>query len=571
MQGGGDFFDFLVADITVDDRMAILQKMKTQIEPERELLVRDARKEEVAIPVTSNIKNESFIVRIVLFFKSMFSSKNIEVVYSEHKLSIMAKRLESKFPNYFKFQSMSLEHAFYEALIELKRIADYFKVGVAHYDEQAGEFLVLLGSLIMSDMEKKIESVANPYSIPFTQEITPDLRTSLIRKMDTVLASVSSQDRLDLYTCVQSLMWLRAFTQLPFDSFLARFNDSSRGTLRCVAATAVHDLEKFANILCNAKNIEPEVIEALYLFQTQSQIKAGDASVNVKEGVSDHMEASLTALKGITYFINTIPLRSLTMVSKRSLSWAPMYKDSGEDWFVQYKTQWKRIFDRKWSQWLNDRKLILTKEKVTQFCQTEDYPVFQNRPWKTLDSKIVFSKEYSLGFLNAFFTKVFPKYNEILKILMVDGDFIINENKTEFTDTYTEANHLAQSIRELNAKLAPKGAYGEGFSSITAGILRTVQGQLQIKTMMTSIESEVELLILTFGRVCRSFNSIFSGILVANYNSSYDTITNIASLVGPDNAPIRKHFVEVSDVIETALNLLQDIEAVELEGSSNAK
>ncbi len=569
MKSKGDSFDHLVAGLSIDDRVSILQQMKNQIKPEIESLSKESRKEDVVLPRGEILKNESILTRIVLFFKSLFTSKNIEIVYAEHKIALMAKKIDSKYPECFSAQFMSLEQGFYDALLELRNIANSYKDSLAIADEHPGSFLILLGSLIMSDLEKTIDKVANPYSIPFSQEITNDMRLSLIRKMDGVLAEVSISDKSELYTCVQSHIWLNAFSQLPFDSFAAKFTVTSTGSLRCNLSSAVNDLEKFANVLCNSKNIEPEVIEALYLFQMQTKIDSGE-QVDVQGGVEGHMAVSLDALKGITNFINKIPLRSITMVARGSTSWVPMYKESGEDWFVHYKAQWKRIFDKKWNHWLHERKTALTKDHVSVFCKTDGFPLFPYRPWVSINTNTFFSKEYTLGFLYKFLTEIFVSYNDVLKIMMVDGDFVLRENKTEFIDTYTEANHLVQSLRDFNDTLSPKGTYGISFAGITSEVLRTVQGQLQFQTLMTTIESEVNLLVLTFGNVCRSFSAVFNGILVASHNPNYDTITNISSLLGPDGAPLRKHIVAVSENIGTALCLLQEIEAVELKGPTNA-
>ncbi len=570
MQGKGDSFDHLVAGLSIDDRVAILQRMKNQIAPEIESLSKDTLKEELSMPKGDILKNESLLTRLILFLKSLFSSKSIEIVYEEHKLTLLAKKIDSKYSDYFSNQHMCLEQGFYDSLFKLKKVADFFKDSLDKSDEHPGAFLVLLGSLIMADLEKKIDKVADPYTIPFTQELTNELRSTMIRKMDAVLAEVSITEKTELYSCVQSNIWLSAFVKLPFESLIAKFNVNTVGKLYCPLSSAVADLEKFANILCNSKNVQPEVLEALYLFQMQSQMDSGE-SVDVQAGVEEHMNKALTALKGLTSFINSIPIRSITMVSRGSMSWIPIYKESGEDWFVQFKSQWKKVFDKKWNHWLHERKVSLTKDHVAMFCKTDGFPLFPIRPWAQFNLPSGFSKEFSLGFLFTFFTEIYIAYNDILKIVMVDADFIRRDNKTEFIDTYTEANHLIQSIKDFNEKLRPKGMYGETFASLTPDVLRTVQGQLQIQTIMTSIESEVDLLVLTFGNICRSFTAICSGILIANYNPNYDTISNLASLLGPDNAPIRKHINSFSETITTALGLLQEIEAVELKGTSNVQ
>ncbi len=568
MQENVDYFDRLVGGLSVDDRVAILQQMKNQIKPEIEALETEEAAQNDSLSGGSSLENESVITRMILFFKSLFSQKNIEVVYIEHKITALSKKVESKYSNMFSAQNMSLEKGFCESIMELKKVATFFKPSVALSDEHSRAFLVLLGSLIMSDLETKIDKVANPYSVPFTQELSNDLRASLLRKMEGTLAEVSQGEKAQLYTCVQSLIWLKTFTQLPFESFAAKFSATSTTSLSCSLAACSAEIDKFSSVLCNAKKVEPEVLEALYLFQAQSRINAGE-KVDIQAGVSDHMNASLSALKGITRFINTVPLRSISMISHRSTSWMPMYKESGEDWFVQFKAQWKTIFDKKWASWLHDRKKAVTKEQVSYFFETNDYPLGPNRPWAEVKTNYLFSKEYTLGFINAFFKTVYPKYNEVLKILLVDGEFIRKDNKTELVDTLANVNSLFQSVQDLNTKLSIKGSYGDSFSKITADTLRTIQGQLQVQTLMQTIESETSLLSLSFGEVCRAFTAIFGGLLIANYNPNYDTISNMATLTGPDNAQIRNHLVAFSEAITTALALLQEIESIELSGPVN--
>ncbi len=560
-------FDNLVAGLSLDDRASILKQMKSKIKPEETVFdLKDSHADLATDDGSKSFSHEPFFTRIILYIKSLFQSQSVDVVYAEHRISKLSKKIEARYPQIFNSQRITLEQGFYEQLVELRKISAFFQAEILYSNDNPNDFLIVLGSLFMGDIEKKIDEVSNPFSISFTQEISNDMRASLLRKMELVLAEVSPQNKSILYTCVRSLNWLSAFVNLPFDSFIQKFSPASDGRLNCLAHSAKSEIEKFASVLGNAKNIEPEVLEALYLFYSQSQLKPGER-LEIEVGIDTHVEMSRKCIVMIRRFSDSVPIKSIGKIAFNSLSWEPTYKESGEDWFVQYKAQWKRIFDRKWSKWLQDKKLFTTKLKVTQFCGTNDYPFFPNRPWLKDNVSQPFSKDYSLGFLYAFFKNVYPKYHDALKILMARGEFILRDNKVEFTDTYTEMNTLGQTINELNIKLSPQGLHGQNFSQLSSDFLRTVQGQMQAQMLVQAVESEVSMIILTFGNACRSLISIFGGILIAKYNANYDTISNIASLAGPDNKPIRKHLLLASESINEALDILKDIGGIEVTGN----
>lgn len=557
-------FDRLVAGLSLDDRLSILEQLKTGVNMTAENVISEGDSDDDAvISISATLKNESFIVRLVLFFKSLFSGEPIEVVYRQHRLITLAKKIEKNNPDILNAHNLNLDNLFYEKLIGLKRVADYFKDSIAEYEEDEGRFLVLLGSLVIPNLNKTIEKEVSPYSVPFSKEVPKDMRAMLIRKLDAIIAEIPQQAKTDLYICVQCLVWLKNFVQLPFEQFLAKFTAGANGKLGCTVHAAVADIEKFANVLCTAKKIETEVLETFYMLQIQHRMEAGE-KIDVQEGIADYVNISTKNIAVIKDFVKSIPMYSIGILAERSFAWAPKLKDNGEDWFITYKAQWKKNFDKEWNIWLQDKKVALAKDDVTSFLKTEDYPLLPNRPWAKFSGLIRFSKEYSLGFLHYFLKNVYPEYTEVLKILMVNGDFILRENKIEFTESYGGMNNLFQDLKQFDEKLSDTGIYGKEFSQNIPNIMRTIQGQAQVHALMCSIESEASMHVLTFGDIYRSMASIFDGILVANYNVKYDGITNIATLMGPNKVLLRKHLSEISAGMAETIRLLQEIESIEL-------
>lgn len=560
--------DRFVAGLSLDERLALLQRIKTDIGPEKQdLLVTENIPACGSTNLKEALRNESFFLRICLFLKSLFSSTDIITVYTAHRVRILAQKTDTRYPNLIDLRNLSLKNNFYDQLIKLQQVTTFFKSGILEYEEDEGKFFILLGSLIIPDLTGRMEKEVSPYSLPSTQEVTTDLCSSLLRKMEIILSDISPQDKATLYNCVQCLGWLKQFLRLPYDKFLHKFSVGTDGKRQCTMDSALPEITQFSNILCNGKKIHPEALQALYMFEAQSRMSAGE-TVDIEKGSSLYFKKSIDNIGLIKKFMSNVPMRSITAIAHNSCSWEPTYKEGGEDWFIRYKAQWRKIFDHKWESWLRNQKLAKTKQNVTAFFKTADYPLIPNRPWKEPGEDLHCNKEYSLGFLYAFFTDLYPKHSDTLKILMVDGDFILHENRLEFTDTYSEMNHLTEMLTELNTKLSPKGVYGVAFSQDGSALFRTIQGQAKIQSYMHSIEAEASFIIVSFSNLCRSLLLIFDGILVERHNPKYDGIANIASLAGPDNTPIRKHLAEVSHCVSTAFELLKEVEMIELKRPS---
>ncbi len=564
MQKDTDTFDNLVAGISLDERVTMLHQMKGQIKPEIEFLEKDTRKDFITIQTSDNLKKESFFLRFIITIKSIFTNKSKEILYADHQLEKLAKKTALKYPQYFNAQKLHLEKSFYDSLEELKSIAEFFKPSITIADTKPGEFLILLGSLILSDLERRIEDEANPYNHPFTQDVSNNLRINLLRTLEGILADVSSIDKAHLYTCVKSLAWLRDFCQLPFSDFQRKFNNNGVDNLCCGIRTCGSDVEKFANILSNSKNIEAEIIEALYLFSIQDARKNDpDTKVNIE----NHITTSLYHLKNLVSIINAIPFRALLKISKHSLKAEPVYNEKNEDWYIMYKEQWKKLFDTKWSAWQHDRNLSVTKKRVLALCNTNEYPLIPNRPWKKIQT--FFQKEYTLGFLYTYLTKIYAMQSEVIKLLIMNGEFIIPENKIELMDTFSELNALSQKLIVLDEKLAPSGTYGTSFLKLKTESLYTMQGKSFLQSLLLTIVAEVDVLVLTFSNLIKPLQLLLNGILTTSYNNYYDGITNLATLYLPNRESVRKSLIDIKNALIESKIIIHDLASIELKGTQN--
>lgn len=565
-------FDKLVSGITQNERLDLLRKLETVSDTTTQTIDSEIEDEtSVEEDLTVRLKNESIFFRIFLMIKSFFKSSNVEVLYNDHLVSNNAKIIEKNYPDILDYKHGFLLSTFYNKLLELKEVADFFKQGIFSYEENQGEFYVFLGSLIIPSLSERMEKEVDPYSLSYDKEISSELRASLLRKQEEVIQTILPNDKNRLYSAIQSLDWLKSFVKLPFDRIISRFISIVNGTYTCPIDSVSSELDNFAKVLTNGKRIYTEVLEALYLLSKQDSEKtpqpADNKEIDIKELAAQYVSKSMEKLSLLKMFINSVPIKSLAAISIHSSTWSNEHYDGVEDWFVKFKSQWRKNFDKKWESWMRDKRKYLTRQRIQVMLSTEEYPHIPNRPWKDIWGGINFSREYSLGFLHALFEKLYPEQNKIFKILMIEGDFAQRDNRVEFTDNYNNFNHLSQSILAFDDKLSFKGIYGSSFSNIIKESLRTIQGQAKIDSLMLTIEAEASAMIALYCESARIMGLIIAGVLAEARNSRYDTLTNIMSIQGKSNSSFRQQLSKTRTELLESIDIIKELETIEVTAS----
>lgn len=560
-------FDKLVSELGKDERLTLLDKLSSS-----PLNTLDNGKVESpdnsdygqsTTDLHTRLNNESIFLRIWLFLKSIFSGTKQKVLYNDLIVTRRAKNLSKKYPDIYDFKKNALLTDFFIELKNLHQAIDFFKPSIAAYEEAVGESYVFLGSLFLSDLYEKIDSETSPYSLDFSRTPTQELRNSLIRKMDDLISGISSGDRQNLYASVQCLEWIKRLVKLPYEKFLGRFTSFNHTSFLCPLDNALGELNQFVKIISYPKKISPEVLETLYMLNqgfTAEKDKQAEGSV---DNTKDYQIQSAAAITKINNFIKKIPIKSIAAVASKDADWVLPNSTGVEDWFVKFKAQWKKQFDRQWESWLIDRK----KEEVRNNCEKvfgiKKLPLLENRPWKDAWGGIPCSKDYTLGFLYSFFMNLYPKIAAVLKIIQLEGDFVLRDTRVEFTNAFNDFASQEQSILALNAKLAEDGDYYETFENISKEKLRTIQNQSRMDSLILSIETEASMISSKFGSTCREFISILEGILKISLEAKQDTITNLTAIQGTENQVFKANLHNAFNKLVASLELLKDLEGIE--------
>ncbi|MFA6937179.1 MAG: DUF5312 family protein [Treponema sp.] len=559
-------FDSLVSGISTDERKTLLKKMQNGSTSENSSLETSEAysDEDSLIDLKTKISEESIFERFWLWLISIFTSTPIEEVYNKSIVSGIAKNIEQQSPGLVDYKHKYLTTIFYSKLVELKHAADFFKGYIDSYLKNPGAFYILLGSLVMPEIGSEMDKQADPYTYSFAKDVNSEMRTSLLRKMDDILQKIPADKKTEMYACVRSVEWLTQFTKLPFQMFLSKFSAVVENIKICSFDQIGSELISFSRILCNGRTIPDEVIEALYLFSMRQKniVEFDDVDRNVTG--SAFMDTASSQISLISMFISTVPLRSVSCVVYNNSLYVPENFGGGEDWFIKYKGEWKKLFDRKWESWLKDCKKEKLKGKLMEYFELANFPVYTKRPWASLwGGAVQFNYELTLGFLNEFIKNIYPSYAQIFKIVTLEGDFAIKENRLEFNDTVNLFANINESLDELSIKLSSAGEYGAEFERYSTLNARTKTAAQKIQEMMEKIESNVKNMINLFGDACRTMQKLLTGLTSEKLDADYGNLANIASIQGRQNKKFRENLEKSKLGIDHAFYLIKEIEPLD--------
>ncbi|MCR4714194.1 MAG: DUF5312 domain-containing protein [Treponemataceae bacterium] len=555
-------FDSLVISLDSEERRSLLERIRSadSVADDPMDLRPVAQDEEPTVDLSVKFNSESILLRIWIYIKSMFTGVSKQNLYNDLLINRKARNIGRNYPELYDPIHSVLMNGFYENIRNLRLAADFFKQPISSYEDDPGASFVTIGSFLIPDIYETIDAEASPYSVPFTREVTNELRLSLLRKLEDCLQSMPQEKRNRLYFAVKNLEWLRQFINLPFEKLLAHFTSFSQSGYTCPLDAVSSELAQFSKVFGAIAPMAPEVIGSLYLLVKNETDNGQNQELSI-DSFRDKCSVQLGLIKS---FIQTVPLLSLTSISFNSASWTAEKPAGVENWFVKFKNEWKKIFDRQWDAWLIDRKKELLKQKMITFFDVTDIPLFPYRPWTNVWTGIPCGKEYTLGFLNMFFAHLYPQMVSSFRTVVIDGDFVLKENSIAFTDVCNEFAAEELSLSSMRAKLAPNGEWAVGIANITSGI-QTIQAQTRIDALMLSVETEVGVLSSKFGQNCRLLIRLLDGILRLNPQNKeqFDTLTNLNRIKGKENAQFQKELNKSRDIIEYTLEILKNVEEID--------
>ncbi len=553
-------FENLVSSLSDSERKDMLTKMTV---PKDEEFLDEQKKynNENSANFNLNIKfeQESLLKKIILWLKSFFTNTSIEEVYNLDLVKHIARDLEFDCPNVLDYRKKILKSFFYEKLLELKNIQTFLKPFVELASKDEGKFLYELANIIMPDYQDYIKKECDPFQFPDEDSLSLETRTALLKKLDNYLSNIPSENKSSMYSCARFFEWLKNFVRLPIQEFISKFQDSENGKI-CNISELSSDFASFVKVMSFECVFNEEFFYALfYNFQNNAENFSNASSLNINDFLNK-IDSQISLLQS---FEQSVEIENLAKVVFQNALYVPESLGGFETWLIKFKSYWKSVFDKRWTQRNFEHKKQIILKKMRLFFSIKNFQQVPYRPWVKLQVVRNFKYDLSAGFLYYFFTSEYPKYKNLLKILTFEADFSIKENRQELTDVLSDISSLKEDLEILIKQFSDSGEYGQTLNEYANENPIKKNHLNSIDLILNESAKNFEVIESKFVKDVYTLQMIMNAGSGDIESSAYGVISNYNKIQGLSNSRFQIEYENCRDAFKYAREILSELQVLE--------
>lgn len=556
-------FEKLVAGLSADDRNAMLDRISKTAGETVKFVETEPKPPEYSMSLSVRLQNESVFYRFILWIRSFIQQKETNNLYNEDILAGIARKVNREHPGLIMHRHFLLDSIFYDHLRRVKECADFFKPYILLIEDNPGDFYVFLSSFVAPELSEKINQEVDPFILPFGQEPSVEVKSDLLKSLDEMLKNMETDTKAKLYSAILGVNWLKQFTRLPFIHFCSQFTNIAGDSYTCPYSNARNDFNLFAAVFGNLHQIENVVLEALFLYSQRKDLTHNVQTKDIERAVNEFLARANSFLGSIEMFIAGVPIYKIGKIINSDYDWEPSSIEGVEAWFPSFRSQWRKIIDIRWNDWVRERKKYMLSNNLFTDFKLHEFPPLKYRPWAFMWMHVPFACELTGGFLGWFTTEKFDGMLQPLNEVMMEGIFIRSENRTEYSeglDLFIKANNR---MTALIGKLSPQGEFGNVFQGFIESKIKSVQVQNQIDTMMRAIEDEVRDITKDFGKGCRAMEMVFKGFFDEKKDGIHETLQNMTAIKGHQNREWRDTIIKIRETLKKTLFYISELEPID--------
>jgi hypothetical protein len=558
-------FSRLVSDLTLEERTKLLEKLSSQANFSSGVLYEEPREERV-VQMEDRYQKLPWYYKLWFYILSFFNSRSPLKLFEDHMMAQIYRDVETTAPGYYNYQKDLLLPKFQDELIKLRDGSRFFYTALdASLNRDKGGLMVFLGSLEMPDVHKSIINDTAPAVLAshYRELNEVELRQQAFKALEDALAGITEEDRNKMYRSAQSLFCLKQLSSFLFDRLINTFifDSSLQGSI-CPAASVRDQLLSLNNILISLKRPPPiTLLESLFAFVLTEQSEEPGFDVhNEMRKLLAHAEASLQCIRE---FNREVPLLQLLRCISRSANIAPQNIGGGEDWYAVYRDRWKTQVDEQFLSFIRTRRQRDLLNAFRYFLKGTNLKMLENMGSELNPSGMSIKGSYSLSFLQTFYTVIFmSEINKFIRPILIDGEFVRRENRTEFTECYNTLIKLEDIIGRFDRDIAPTGEYGSRYIQAKNEMTSLPVKRRKIQIVVEEAARDAEKIINQTREAMKGMINILGGILKKSADEKYDTLSNLSVLAGRGTA-FTDGIADSASQFRRVLQLLQDIDSME--------
>lgn len=565
----GDTFNKLTTSLSLDERKSLLSKLESHSVIAKEPLYEENEHSRVVEDIEVRFAKQPWYIRIWLYIVSLFKSKSPAKVFEDREVEKLGRLVAAKAPGFYNAPHGFLLPEFYEALNKLKESSRFFYSALeSGFNRDKGAFYAFLGSLEMEDVHSRLFTGTDPNYI---FEHNPEFSESFLRQtaqqtLESVTAGISEEKRNVMYADARALLCLKQLSSFLYDRLILAFTMNNEfGGMACSVAIVRDALISLNNILYSLKEIPSmTLLESLFVFILQEEGGGGKKDIDVE--IQKLLTRAETAIATIRDFNRRVPLTLITRCAARDCSLNPKSLSGGEDWYLLYKEYWKHAIDSRFFAYFGNRRRRELERSYADFFKDTPLKSLENGESEENPAGFPVNRISSLCFLLTFHGAAFmAECNQLLRPLLIDGEFYKKENKIEFTENYNELIKLDDVIKKFDEAISPKGEWGKRYTQAKGEMTALPVKRRKIQLIQEEVDESAGEIVTRSHHALVSMVNILTGILGKDTSGRYDSLSNLSKLPGKGT-----EFIDgLSSILlklDKAQRILQTIEELETAG-----
>jgi hypothetical protein len=559
-------FNKLISELSLDERNNLLEKLSGQAGFSSAALYKESPDGDNP-HLEFNYQRLPWYSRLWYFMLSFFNSRSPVKIFEDHIMFQLYRKMEEKSPGFYNYPKDILLPKFQEELIKLKEGSRFFYDALdASLNQDRGGLFIFLGSLEMPGIHKRIIADTDPEQLVsrFQDLGEVEIRQKAVKAMEEVLADMSQEEREKMYYSARSLYCLKQLSSFLYDRLINNFShDSSSGPGSvCPTRLVREQLITLNNILFSLKNPPPiTLLESLFVFVLNERSNEPDFDMSTEMRIL--LDKAETSLLIIRYFNLNVPLTQLIRCITRNPGASPKNIGGGEDWYVAYRERWKSQIEEQFMLFAKTKRQRDIQNSFRYFFRGANLKILENMSTEQNPSGLIIKGAHCLSFLQTFYAVVFMgEVNKHLRPILIDGEFINKENKTEFTEAYNNLIKLDDLIKRYDKNISPDGDYGKRYAQAKNEISVLPIKRRKIQIVLEEASREAERIIGQTREALEAMIRILGGITKTGTDDKYDTLANLV-FFNAKGITFTNLLAETLVQLKKTLQLLNDVEVME--------
>lgn len=559
-------FDILAAQLSQEERKNLLDKIRLSTGISGEPL-KPPEEEEVEVDLVREYQEAGIFVRLLIFFRSLFSGKERFELMEEYLITRFGRDIERMNPGLINTQEKIFLGELYNELAGLKQAAGVFSVPLeTTLGSRKRVFIAFLAGFEMEVIHSRLIEETDPFRNQEHYRGMSDasVRSELEMKLEELLGDITKGDRERIGEHMKAVHSLKELTDYGFDYVLGQFenNDIPHPTA-CFIRNINENLDELAKILKGLVTPpDPKVLQALFLFLYEKELE--DEDFNLEERMKVQLERAETALNTVRNFNRNVPLIKILKYAKRDIQYQPVRSPGGEEWFTQYRKFWEERVGEKYRAFVEKNRREVLIEDAKEFLGVPEFPFLANYTTEWMDTKVPLRYRYSVGFLNAFVHRyILDKLNRPIKLTLIDGEFYKDQNRHDFNDAYNGLLRIDDQVKSLERDLGIRGNVRRRLEEIEKEIIPIPLKKKKMRQELSKLESDASQIVHSGFENIKLLHDVLYGVLHGQVGGRFDTLANLGYLGGRENVTVKRNINDAITSTKTALELLDELTQVE--------